>query len=73
MAAHDPKLEEELIMKLTDKVAFIQRLEKSVYNTDVNGLEGQKECLRIAFRCIDAQAELKSAVQLHFSMCSNVE
>ena len=50
MAAHDPKLEEELIMKLTDKVAFIQRLEKSVYNTDVNGLEGQKRVLTDCFQ-----------------------
>ena len=72
--SHDPTLEDDLSSCLNDKVAFIRRLGTSVYNSNVHGLEGQKECLRIAEHCIKRHdvtnsmnmSQLMSSINLHF-------
>ena len=71
--SHDPTLEHDLSSCLNDKVAFLKRLATSVYNSNVHGLEGQKECLIIAEKCIkmhDAEnsisSQLMSSINLHF-------
>jgi hypothetical protein len=73
--SHDPMLEYDLSLCLNDKAAFIRRIEKSVYDSNVNGLEGQKECLRIAQKCIEENddvensnlmSQLVSSIHLHF-------
>lgn len=51
-SAHALTLRDHLLASLHDETVLLHILRESIYNSDINGLEEQKQCLQIALHCV---------------------